>query len=228
MTRIASSPSEPGSGTARTGRRALPWVGLGALACLVGLPLGLRVWTDWRARSMIYESAQAPPRRVAIVFGAGYWPGYGLSAILEDRVTTAAELYHRGKVEKLLMSGDNRTPDYNEPGAMRARAIELGVPSEDIVLDYAGRRTYDSCYRARHIFRIDDAILVTQAYHLDRALLIATGLGVDAVGVAADQRNYLHIKHYWWRELLATTLACWQVYVTRPEPILGEELPIFP
>jgi SanA protein len=198
------------------------------LLFLVGLPLGLRAWTDWQTRSRVFALDQAPPRSVAIVFGAGYWPGYGLSDILEDRVVTAAGLYHQGKVRKLLLTGDNRTLDYNEPGAMRARALELGVPDADIVLDYAGRRTYDSCYRARHIFAVEDAILVTQAYHLDRALFTARGLGVDAVGVAADRRDYQHIKHYWWRELAATAVAWWQVEITRPEPVLGDRLPIVP
>jgi vancomycin permeability regulator SanA len=162
------------------------------------------------------------------VFGAGVWPDGTLSSVLADRVTTAAELYRQGKVQKLLMTGDNRRVDYNEPEHMRRYAKSLGVPDTDIVLDYAGRRTYDSCYRARHIFGVREAILVTQAYHLDRALFTANGLGIDAVGVRADRRSYLFIRRYWWRELLATSLAWWQVYLTRPLPIMGEKLPIFP
>ena len=141
---------------------------------------------------------------------------------------TAVELYRLGKVEKLLMTGDNRTLDYNEPAQMRAHAMTLGVPADDIVLDYAGRRTYDSCYRARHIFCLTEATLVTQSYHLDRALFTANGLGIDAVGVPADRRDYLYIKYYWWREMLATALAWFQVYISHPTPVLGEKLPIFP
>lgn len=197
-------------------------------ALLVGLSLLLRLISDRRACQRTYSLEDVPPRSVAIIFGAGYWPGYGLSAVLEDRVATGVALYQQGSVKKLLMTGDNRTLDYNEPGAMRARAIELGVPAEDIVLDYAGRRTHDSCYRAGAIFRVEDAILVTQAYHLDRALLTANGLGLEAIGVPADRRDYRHIRHYWLRELAATTVAYWQVYVTRPEPVLGEPLPIWP
>jgi SanA protein len=106
--------------------------------------------------------------------------------------------------------------------------VSLGVPADDIVLDYAGRRTYDSCYRARYIFRVTDAILVTQAYHLDRALFTAHHLGIDVVGVPADRRDYVRIRYYWWRELAATTVAFWEVLVTRPEPVMGEPLPIFP
>lgn len=214
----------------RPSRGCRRWVLIAALGLtlLAGLPVLLRLISDRRARQRTYTLEDVPPRSAAIVFGAGYWPGYGLSAVLEDRVVTGVALYQQGRVKKLLMTGDNRTLDYNEPGAMRARAIELGVPSEDIVLDYAGRRTYDSCYRAGAIFQLEDAILVTQAYHLDRALLTANGLGLDAVGVPADRREYRYIRHYWLRELAATTVAYWQVYVTRPEPVLGDPLPIWP
>ena len=112
------------------------------------------------------------------------------SPVLRDRITTAAELYFDGKVQKLLMSGDNRFLDYNEPGAMQAYALELGVPESDIILDYAGRRTYDTCYRARFIFDVTDALVVTQAYHLPRVLVTCQGLGINAIGVVADQRDY--------------------------------------
>jgi SanA protein len=167
-----------------------------------------------------------PPRQVAIVFGAGVWPDGRLSDILADRVETAVELYHLGKVQKLLMTGDNSRLDYNEPQSMREYALARGVADEDIVLDYAGRRTYDSCYRAIHIFGLDQAILVTQAYHLDRALFTASGLGLDAVGVSADRREYIFIRRYWFREFLATPVAVWQVFISRPIPIMGEPLPI--
>lgn len=190
--------------------------------------LGLRAWTDWRYSRDTYAPADVPARPVAIVFGAGVYPDGRLSPILADRVSTAVELYRLGKVQKLLMTGDNRYVEYNEPGHMRAYALQMGVPDEDIVLDYAGRRTYDSCYRAVHIFRVDAAILVTQAYHLDRALFTADRLGLDAVGVPADKRDYVLIRHYWLRELAATVVAWWQVNISRPLPVMGEELPIFP
>jgi SanA protein len=188
--------------------------------------LGLRAWTDWRYRRDTYAVADVPARPVAIVFGAGVYPDGRLSPILADRVTTAVELYRTGKALKLLMTGDNRFVDYNEPGYMRAYALQLGVPDEDIVLDYAGRRTYDSCYRARHIFGVDAAILVTQAYHLDRALYTANRLGIDAVGVPADRRDYMFIRRYWTRELAATAVAWWQLNISHPLPVLGDKLPI--
>jgi len=192
------------------------------------IPLILRWWTDARYKNRIYTVESVPSLPAAIVFGAGVWPSGKLSAVLEDRVVTAVELYHQGKVQKLLFTGDNSTMQYNEPGHMRSYALQLGVPDEDIVLDYAGRRTYDSCYRAREIFGLHEAILVTQSFHLDRALFIADRLGLDVVGVEADRRQYTYIQRYWWREFFATSLAYWEVLVARPKPILGDKLPIFP
>jgi len=204
-------------------------LGLMALGLLaVGAIVGLRWWTDRHYSERIYDLETVPPRSVAIVFGAGYWPSGRLSDILADRVDTAVDLYHAGKVRKLLMTGDNTTVDYNEPARMLDHALAQGVPREDIVLDYAGRRTYDSCYRARHIFMVEDAILVTQAYHLDRALFTADSLGLDVVGIAADRRDYSLVSAYWWRDLLATARAWWDVRITRPLPVMGEQLPIFP
>lgn len=170
-----------------------------------------------------------PPRRVAIVFGAGLWRDGTPTPVLRDRVQTAANLYFNGKVEKLLMSGDNRVVEYNEPEAMRQYALSLGVPDEDIVLDYAGRRTYDTCYRARDIFRIDSAILVTQGFHLPRAIYLCNMLGVDGVGVPADIQYYRKISRAVWtfREVLATIGAINDVMFIRPVPVLGEPEPIF-
>ncbi|MBN1936793.1 MAG: YdcF family protein [Anaerolineae bacterium] len=148
-------------------------------------------------------------------------------AALADRVWTAAELYQSGKVRKLLMSGDNRFVDYNEPGAMRQYALDLGVPDGDIVLDYAGRRTYDTCYRAGYIFGVQEAVLVTQHFHLDRALYLCDSLGIDAVGVAADRQPYAAVHFWWWREVAAMTNAWLDLNVLHPTPVLGEKLPIF-
>ncbi|MCS7010719.1 MAG: YdcF family protein [Anaerolineales bacterium] len=188
-----------------------------------------RLITGLYAATRTYSVAEAPIRRVAIVFGAGLRRDGSPSPILQDRVATAAELYFAGKVEKLLLSGDNRFVNYNEPEAMRRYAISLGVPNEDLVLDYAGRRTYDTCYRAAAIFGVKQAILVTQAFHLPRAIYLCNHLGVDGVGVEADRRVYRRSSMTYWtiRELLATVNALWEVHVTRPLPVLGKPEPIF-
>lgn len=188
-----------------------------------------RLITALHAWSRIYTVADVPPRRVAIVFGAGLQRDGSASPVLRDRVATAANLYFSGKVEKLLMSGDNTFITYNEPAAMHDYALRLGVPEEAIVLDYAGRRTYDSCYRAREIFGVQGAILVTQNFHLPRALYLCNTLGVSAVGVPADQREYRQRSLFYWnlRELPATLVALWEVNVARPMPVLGNPEPIF-
>lgn len=181
-------------------------------------------------RVKIHSVENSPSAQAAIVFGAGLTRDGRPTPVLRDRVATAVDLYFAGKVEKLLMSGDNRQITYNEPAAMREYAISLGVPHEDIVLDYAGQRTYDTCYRARAIFGLDDVLLVTQAYHLPRALLTCGGLGLDAQGVNADRREYRTRSLNFWRmrEVGATLVAVVDVYITRPQPILGEQEFIFP
>lgn len=176
-----------------------------------------------------YTAEEVPEASVAIVFGAGLNHDGSPGAVLRDRVYTAADLYFSGKVQKLLLSGDNRSFQYNEPAAMRAYAIELGVPADDIVLDYAGLRTYDTCYRAAEIFGVRDAILVTQAYHLPRALVTCRGLDINASGVIADRREYNPVSFTRWRirEVPATLVAFLDVYILRPLPILGKPEPIF-
>jgi SanA protein len=189
-----------------------------------------RIITSIYAIFHIFSVEDVQPERVAIVFGAGLRRDGTPTAVLRDRVETAAQLYFDGKVEKLLMSGDNRVIDYNEPEAMRQHARSLGVPDEALVLDYAGRRTYDTCYRARHIFGVESAILVTQKFHMSRALFTCNALGLKAVGVEADNYYYLKRSRLYWsiREQFATVGAIWDVYFKKPLPVLGEPEPIFP
>jgi vancomycin permeability regulator SanA len=178
-------------------------------------------------RTSSIESAKPVP--VAVVFGAGLWRDGSPTPVLRDRIETAANLYFAGKVSKLLMSGDNRFIDYNEPAAMRTYALNLGVPDEDIVLDYAGRRTYDTCFRAGKIFGLDKVILVTQGFHLPRAIYTCSTLGLEVNGVQADQRDYRRRSLIYWqlRETLATLVALWEVHVSHPLPVLGDPEPIF-
>jgi len=189
-----------------------------------------RIMTSVYAAFRTFSVEDVSPERVAIVFGAGLRRDGSPTAVLRDRVDTAARLYFDGKVEKLLMSGDNRFENYNEPEAMRQHARSLGVPEEAIVLDFAGRRTYDTCYRARYIFGLESAILVTQKFHLSRALFTCNALGVKATGVEADNYYYLKRSRLYWniREQFATVTAFWDVYFKKPLPVLGEPEPIFP
>ena len=176
-----------------------------------------------------FSVEDVPQDRVAIVFGAGLlWDG-SAGPVLSDRVETAVKLYQQGKVNKLLMSGDNRFIEHNEPEAMRQYALERGIPDEDIVLDYAGRRTYDTCYRAKHIFQVDSAILVTQAFHLPRALFLCNWFDVESTGVEANNRYFLKRSLIYWnaRELFANFQAVWDVMITKPLPVLGDVEPIY-
>jgi len=209
-----------GSGKSRLRRRArialLVVVGL-----LIVIPLGARIWVARAANARVYSSAsQVPPCRVAMVLGARVLPNGMLCPFLRERCDVAIDLYKSGKVQKLLMSGDNRFKDYNEPEAMRNYAIAHGVPVGDIALDYAGRRTFDSMYRARHIFGIDKMIVVTQAFHTPRAVFLARAVGVDAYGVNAPG-DYVFKSDV--RECFACVSALLDVYVFSPKPILGRK-----
>lgn len=181
------------------------------------------------ASSETFSINSAPAKRVAIVFGAEVKRDGTPSTVLRDRVETAVELYKSGKVEKLLMSGDNRVVNYNEPESMRQYALMLGMPDSDIVLDYAGRRTYDTCYRAKEIFGVNSAILVTQGFHLPRALFLCNTFGINAIGVNADNYYYLKRLRLYWnvRELLASLQSVLDVYLFKPLPVLGKFEPIF-
>ena len=212
---------------------ALVLAGLGILA-IIAL-LALRAWVHGQTQDRIYagvgdvpwlDSQEASPWPAAIVFGAGYWPSGRLSDALADRMEAAISLYQSGKVKRLLLTGDNRFADYNEPAAMAQYAERRGVPREALVLDYAGRRTYDSCYRARAIFGLEQAILVTQAFHLPRALYTCDRLGLEVVGIVADRHQYVYGTWYRLREVLALARAWSDVNLLKPLPVLGDPIPV--
>jgi SanA protein len=190
-------------------------LGAGALLAIWG-------WIQWRYdRQVLTDVGGAPKRPVAIVFGAGIQADGRLSLMLQDRMDTAIALYKAGKVRKLLVSGDNRFANYNEPGRMYDYAVRRGIPARDVVRDYAGRRTYDTCYRAAAVFGIKEAVLVTQRFHLPRAIFTCRNLGIDSIGFSADRRAYLSNPYYRLRDAFATVRAWWDVKIARPEPMLG-------
>ena len=197
-----------------------------AIVLAAGGMVAIWGWIQWRYdRLVVADVAAAPKRPVAIVFGAGgrFKPSASgrLSPMLQDRMDTAIALYKAGKVRKLLVSGDNRFANYNEPGRMYDYAVARGVPARDVVRDYAGRRTYDTCYRAAEIFGVTQAVLITQRFHLPRALFTCRNLGVESVGLSADRRTYLSNPYYQLRDAVASLRAWWDVKIARPEPVLG-------
>ncbi|HSM58816.1 MAG TPA: ElyC/SanA/YdcF family protein [Candidatus Sulfomarinibacteraceae bacterium] len=197
-------------------------------AGLVASPYVLRTWVERSYGQRIYEPQEVEPQQAAIVFGAAVYRGGRLSPVLRDRMDTAIALYHEGKVQRLLLSGDGQSLDYNEPDSMVAYAEARGVPAGAIQPDYGGRRTYDTCYRARHIFHLERVVLVTQEFHLSRALFTCDQLGLEAVGVVADRRQYRERSMAWWRnrELAALLRAVVDVAVEKPPPVMGEPIPL--
>lgn len=149
-----------------------------------------------------------------------------LSAMLSDRLQRGVDLYFKDAAPKILMSGDHGQATYDEVNAMKKYAVENGVPSEDIFMDHAGFSTYESIYRAKEIFKADKIIIVTQEYHLYRALYIADKLGVEAYGVASDYRTYSGQSARNFREILARCKD-FGMSILKPKPTyLGEILPI--
>ena len=196
-----------------------------SLAGLVGLRLvgSLGPWVLVRAEAAgrVLAVAEVEPQEVALVLGAQVYADGTPSPYLRGRLDRGAELYRAGKVKVILVSGDNAEATYNEPDAMRGYLIASGIPESDVVADYAGFDTYDSCVRARKIFGVDRLVVVTQSYHLPRAIATCRLVGVDAVGVGDDSP----VRDATWtygsrRELLANYKMVWDV-VSRRTPTLG-------
>ena len=158
--------------------------------------------------------------------GAKVWENGEPSHVLYDRVLTAVELYRAGRVEKLLMSGDNPAENYDEPTAMKQTAVKLGVPESDIVLDFAGRRTYDTCFRAKEIFNVRNAIVVTQEFHQARTLYLCNNLGVDSIGITANRRKYEGESYWAFREFFSRASAWFEMNFMSFEPVGGRKEPI--
>jgi len=144
---------------------------------------------------------------------------------LQDRLDSAFELYEAGKIENILVSGDNSEADYNESDNMAKYLQERGVSEDDIYIDYAGFDTYDSMYRADYIFGVKDMIIFTQEYHLSRSIYIARRLGIDAVGYVSDKHSYMSIKKYKAREVLSRIKAFSEIEILKSKPkFLGERI----
>jgi len=160
-----------------------------------------------------------------IILGAGIW-GDKPSPMLEDRLLEGIKLYQNNVSDKIIMSGDHGRKEYDEVNIMKNYAIEKGIPSENIFMDHAGFSTYESIYRAKEIFEAKKVVIVTQEYHLYRALYIANQLGIEAYGVGADPRKYVGAAYREIREILARDkdfIKC----VFKPEPTyLGDTIPV--
>ncbi|WP_230859991.1 SanA/YdcF family protein [Actinoplanes aureus] len=163
-------------------------VTVGALSAtlVVSAIAGADHWVRVTAEDHVHDLGSVPPAPVALVLGAQVLPGGQPSAFLAARLETARQLYRAGKVKAILVSGDHADWDYDEPGAMLVWLVARGVPASQVILDHAGFDTYDSCSRAHRIFGVNRAIVVTQDFHLQRAVALCRTLGVDATGVGDD------------------------------------------
>ena len=161
------------------------------------------------------DISKIPPRETVIVLGASVHSDGKLSPILKDRVDTAIKLYRSNKVKNFHVTGDHRTEDYNEIAAMVSYLRERGIPQNRITSDHAGLDTYDSMYRAGKLFNIENATVVTQKFHLPRALFISGQLGFNYFGFTADQRTYQTEYRLKQREKLANVKALWEVLINK-------------
>lgn len=164
---------------------------------------------------------------VGIVFGAGIKTDNTPKDMLRDRLIVAAQQYRAGTIKKILVSGDNRFLNYNEPDAMATYLIDVEkIPATDIARDYAGRSTYETCARAHEIFNVSDAILISQAYHLPRAIFLCKSFGIQSEGVSATLQPYRGNRYFKFREFFATHKAILDMYILHPDFIRGEKIEI--
>lgn len=171
------------------------------------------------------EAAQISDTDCAVILGAGIRDGKP-TPMLRDRLLTGIELYKSGAAKKLIMSGDHGSEDYDEVNIMKSYAVENGIPDSDIFMDHAGFSTYETIYRAREIFEADSIIIVSQKYHLYRALYIAERLGLKAVGVSADLNTYRGQTRRDLREILARDKDFFKCIIKPKPTYLGDKIPV--
>ncbi|WP_367431116.1 SanA/YdcF family protein [Streptomyces celluloflavus] len=211
---------EPGRGSAR--RLRLPRTRRGwrrtyqAVVVLTALALAPATWLNASAGPRVRKVADVPAAPVAVVFGAGLWDGEP-SPYLAHRLDAAAELYERGTVRAILVTGDNSRRDYDEPAAMRGYLLRHGIPAGRIVSDHAGFDTWDSCSRAHRVFGVDKAVLVSQGFHIRRALSLCAAAGIESYGVGVAAHHDVTWAYGGVREIFAAGKATAEALL-RPDP----------
>lgn len=199
-----------------------------AIIIILIVVLGINLYVKTSIKKQIINESQYSKLSEVdciIILGAGIWDDQP-SPMLEDRLLEGIKLYQNNVSNKIIMSGDHGREDYDEVNIMKNYAIEKGIPSENIFMDHAGFSTYESIYRAKEIFEAKKVVIVTQEYHLYRALYIANKLGIEAYGVASDPRQYVGATYREAREILARNkdfIKC----IFKPKPTyLGETIPV--
>ncbi|WP_129309305.1 ElyC/SanA/YdcF family protein [Streptomyces sp. L2] len=196
----------------RSGQRRL----VRAVMAVCVLALLPATWLYVSTAGRLRTAADVPRTEVAVVFGAGLWDGEP-SPYLAHRLDAAAKLYRAGRIEVVLVTGDNSRKDYDEPDAMRAYLTRHGVPDGRIVSDYAGFDTWDSCVRAKKIFGVDRAVLISQGFHIRRAVALCEAAGVDSYGVGVSDKHDVTWYYGGAREVFAAGKAALDA-VFQPDP----------
>ncbi|MFZ7102716.1 MAG: SanA/YdcF family protein [Peptococcaceae bacterium] len=198
------------------------------LMIFAGTLLSVNYYVQQKGLKYINEADGVPEADAILILGARVYPNGDVSLMLNDRLTTGCELYAKDKAPKIIVSGDHGSKEYDEVNAMKSFLVEKDVPAKDIFMDHAGFSTYESLYRARDIFRVEKVIIVTQRYHLMRALFIAGELGLEASGVAADKHIYHNVMlKSELREILARNKDFFTAKILKPQPTyLGEIIPV--
>ncbi|MBR3874883.1 MAG: YdcF family protein [Clostridia bacterium] len=208
--------------------KCLKWL-LVVILCTILFIAGINAWMIYSTKNVVstLEEANQLTGDCILVLGCGIRSDGKPSHMLQDRLDVAIAAYLKGLAPKLLMSGDHGREHYDEVNAMKDYAISKGVPSEDIFMDHAGFSTYESMHRARDIFQCDRIIVVTQTYHLYRAIHNARAFGMEAVGISSDLRNYARQTYFDIREAAARVKDWAWCIVKVPPTYLGEAIPIF-
>ena len=198
------------------------------ILCILALTsiLAIDRYVQNMSSKYIVDPAAVLEAEAILVLGAYVFPDGTVSHMLNDRLTIGYELYSKGKAPKIIVSGDHGQKNYDEVNAMKDFLRNKGVPAEDIFMDHAGFSTYESIYRARDIFKVKKLTIVTQEYHLKRAVFVARELGLEAYGVSSDIRYYFVMEQYKLREIAARNKDFF-LAILKPEPtFLGEEIPV--
>lgn len=202
---------------------------LAMLVVLLGSVIAVNVYVERAGTKYILDINNVPTSDAILVLGAYVFPDGTTSSMLTDRLTIGYELYKAGKAPKILVSGDHGRKDYDEVNAMKSFLKDKGIPGQDVFMDHAGFSTYESVYRARDIFQVKKVIIVTQEYHLMRAVFLARELGLEAYGIPSDRHDYGQaMTLYKFREVAARNKDFLWAKLVKPKPtFLGDAIPVF-
>jgi len=198
-----------------------------SFVALALIPFAINKYINHYSKTYIFENKEkAPSCYTGLVLGAFVRENGYPSRVLRDRLDMSIDLYNKGKIKRILLSGDHGKTNYDEVNSMKIYLIKKGVPSNDVFMDHAGFDTYSSVVRAKEVFLVEDVLIVTQRFHLARAVYIARKKGLSAYGIVADDWKYASLPYLKKREIFAKVKAYWEVLINKSPKYLGDEIPI--